>query len=82
VVVDDDVDVFNEEEVIWAVLTRTNPKRDVEFLKNVGYTVFATEFSNNKVVIDATKPLDKPFPVKFRVPPRVLDAVRPEEWID
>lgn len=82
VVVDDFVNVFNEEEVIWAALLMTNPKRDVEFLKNVGHTVFATEFRNNKVVIDATRPLDKPFPAIFRVPPEVMEAVKPQDWID
>ncbi len=82
VVVDDFVDIYNEEEVLWAILTMTDPKRDVELLKNVGSTVFATEFSNNKVVIDATRPLDKPTPIKFSIPQQVLEAVRPEEWID
>ncbi len=82
VVVDDFVDVYNEEEVLWAVLTMTDPKRDVEFLKNVGSTVFATEFSNNKVVIDATRPLDKPFPIKFNIPQKAMEAGRPEDWID
>lgn len=82
VVVDDFVNVYNEDEVIWATLLMTNPQRDVEFLKNVGHTVFATEFSNNKVVIDATRPLDKPFPSVFRVPPKVLEAANPEDWID
>lgn len=82
VVVDDFVDVYDEEDVLWAILLMTNPKRDVEFIKNVGSTVFATEFSNNKVVIDATRPLDKPFPVKFSIPAKVLEAVRPDEWID
>lgn len=82
VVVDEDVDVYNEEEVLWAALMMTDPKRDVEFLKNVGSTVFATQFSNNKVVIDATRPLDKPVPQKFRIPPKVLEAIRPDEWID
>ena len=82
IVVDEDIDVFNEREVIWAALTMTDPQRDVEFIKNVGNTVYMTELINNKVVIDATRPLDKPFPARFKIPPKALKAMRPEEWID
>lgn len=82
VVVDDDIDVFNETDVIWAALSMVNLKRDVNVIDNVGRSVFNTEMGYSKMIIDATRPLDKPFPVMFRVPGQALDAVRPEEWLD
>lgn len=82
VVVDDDIDVFNEQDVIWAVLNRVNPKRDVSFIEDGGYTVFTTEMGYDKVIIDATKPLHKPTSAMFRVPSRALETMIPENWID
>lgn len=81
VVVDENIDVYKDEEVLWAVLTMADPQRGVDLLRNVGTTAYSTAFRNNKVVIDATRPIDRPFPVRFRVPPEVLAAIRPAEWI-
>lgn len=82
VVVDENIDVFNEQDVIWAILTMVNPEKDVSYLKNVGSTVFTTAMGQNKVVIDATKPLDVPFPEMFKVPNKVMQAINPKEWLD
>lgn len=82
VVVDDDIDVFNEQEVIWAVLTMVDPYKDVTLITNAGSTVFTSEMGPHKVIIDATKPLSKPFPSTFRVPPAALETVNPKAWLD
>ena len=79
VVVDEDIDVFNEQEVIWALASYTDPSRDVDLVKN-SYNLFNTAAGYQKVVIDATRPLDYPFPEKFKVPDDVMAAIRPEEW--
>ncbi len=81
VVVDDDIDVFNEKEVIWAMVTMVNPDRDITYIRNL-YTMFTTAMGHNKVVIDATRPLDRPFPTLFKVPEQVLNSVKPEQWLD
>jgi UbiD family decarboxylase len=81
VVVDEDIDVFNEQEVIWALLTMVDPGKDVTYIKNLD-TMFTTAMGHNKVVIDATRPLDRPFPKIFRVPERALKEVLPEDWLD
>ncbi|MGH8801406.1 MAG: UbiD family decarboxylase, partial [Casimicrobiaceae bacterium] len=39
VVVDEDVDVFDEQEVLWAIYTNVDPSRDVDVLKNQ-YNIF------------------------------------------
>ncbi len=81
VVVDDDIDVFNEKEVIWALATMVNPERDVTYIRNL-YTVFTTAMGHNKLVIDATRPLDRPFPTMLKVPEQALKTVIPEQWLD
>jgi UbiD family decarboxylase len=81
VVVDDDVDVFHEEDVLWAVNTYVDPFRDVDVVGNVGRRSDRA-MDNHKILIDATRPSHVAFPTRLRVPQDALDAVRPEEWLD
>lgn len=59
IVVDDDVNVHNMNEVIWAVTTRTDPKRDVTLIENTPTDSLdpASPLLNlgSKMGIDATK---------------------------
>lgn len=80
VCVDDDIDPYNEEDVIWAVLAYTNPSRDVDLVHNL-YTVFTTGMGYRKAVIDATRPLDMAFPAKLRIPPAVMDRIKLDDWV-
>ncbi|BDU59908.1 hypothetical protein FLA4_03180 [Candidatus Rickettsia kotlanii] len=63
IVVDDDIDVRNWQEVIWAIATRSDPRRDTSFLDNspIDYLDFASPESGlgSKMGIDAT---DKIYP--------------------
>lgn len=68
VVVDDDINIFNEQEVIWAIITRLNLSRGMDMIKNMP--------RGDKILIDATKPLDIPFPEKNKVPDEVMDRIR------
>ncbi len=81
VVVDDNIDVFNEKEVIWAILTMTDPKRDITMVDNV-YTMFTTAMGHNKIIIDATRPLDRAFPECFCVPESAMQRIKINEWIN
>lgn len=78
VVVDSDVNVYDEKEVIWAVLTRTDPMRDVSLIANM-HSGFMTAMGHNKVIIDATAPLDRAFPAVIAVPEEVMKRVRLEK---
>ncbi|MHB8766656.1 MAG: UbiD family decarboxylase domain-containing protein [Deferrisomatales bacterium] len=78
-VVDEEIDLFDEREVLWALASYTDPSRDVDLVKN-SFTLFNTAAGFQKVVIDATRPLDYAFPERFKVPDAVMAAVRPEEW--
>lgn len=75
IIVDEDVDVFDEQEVLWAVYTYTDPSRDVDVLKNQ-YNIFHSAAGSQKVIIDATKPLDTVSPAKIRVPPAAMDRIK------
>jgi UbiD family decarboxylase len=61
VAVDEDVDVFNEEEVLWAMATRMSADRDVfiipkDFMNRLDPT--ASDGTTAKMAVDATAPLD------------------------
>jgi len=73
VVVDDDVDVFNEQDVIWAAVTRARFDEDINFLKGMP--------RSDRVIIDATVPLNEPFPRKAVVPREALEGCVLEDWI-
>ena len=73
VVVDDDVDVFNEREVLWAVGTRTHWDRDLDVIREVQN--FRGWLGDSVAVVDATKPLEGEFPIRNRVPPEAMRRV-------
>ncbi|MBI4320811.1 MAG: UbiD family decarboxylase [Chloroflexi bacterium] len=80
VVVDEDIDVFNESDVVWAILTCTNPKRDVNFVENA-FNFFTTAMGHGKMIIDATRPLDIAFPAGIKVPDDAMARIKLEEWL-
>jgi UbiD family decarboxylase len=62
VVVDDDVDIYDMDDVWWAILTRVDPARDVQFIKR-GWAGPLDQAAhpddrglNSRMVIDATRP--------------------------
>ena len=52
VIVDDDVDVFNEREVMWAVATRVHWDKDIEIIREV--QSFRGWLGDSVAIIDAT----------------------------
>ncbi|OLO25224.1 hypothetical protein BTR23_25230 [Alkalihalophilus pseudofirmus] len=62
VVVDDDIDIFDTNEVLWAILTRAEPSEDIEILKKgwsskvdpLSYPK-GKHFYNSRMVIDACR---------------------------
>jgi 2,5-furandicarboxylate decarboxylase 1 len=82
VVVDDDIDVFDEPDVLWAMHTYVNPDRDIDLVRNVGESVFTTALQRGKVIIDATRPSDVAFPSRFNVPDEVMQRIKLDEWLE
>ena len=69
VVVDDDIDVTDLDEVLWAMCTRVDPERDIELLREC----------LSSPLEPIIPPERKSYPVIARV---VIDAARPYEWRD
>lgn len=85
VVVDSDVNIYNEEEVLWAIATRVQADQDVDIIKNVkGNTLDPSQTDNimtAKMIIDATRPLQRPFEARVEVPKTVMVKTRLEDFI-
>lgn len=81
IVVDSDVDPFNEEDVMWAVATRVQPDEDVDIIKNVkGNNLDPSvrgDLLSSKMIIDATKPVGRPFEERLAIPSEAMDKVKP-----
>ncbi|HXK27514.1 MAG TPA: UbiD family decarboxylase [Candidatus Binatia bacterium] len=89
VVVDDDIDVFNDAEVLWAIGTRCHFERGLTLipamagpggLNPVGYEFHAdgskTPVMISTLIVDATKPAPPtPYPPRAGVPKEVLDRI-------
>ncbi len=86
VVVDQDVDVFDDRQVNWAIATRCQPDRDITIIANVrgsdldpstredGYTA--------KWGVDATaKPSLAAYTPRHRVPPEVWKRISPKDFL-
>lgn len=73
VVVDDDVDVFNEREVLWAVATRTHWDKDLEVIRKV--QSFRGWLGDAVAIIDATRPLNEKFPRRNEVDEEAMKRV-------
>ena len=67
IVVDEDIDITNMEEVLWAVCTRTDPATSIDFIRRA----WASK------VEPMLRPDDPPFNSRA-----IIDACRPYEWID
>jgi UbiD family decarboxylase len=70
VVVDDDIDVYNEREVLWAVATRTHWDKDLEVIRKIQN--FRPWLGDAVTIIDATRPRGVNFPERNAVPADAL----------
>jgi 2,5-furandicarboxylate decarboxylase 1 len=93
ILVDDDIDVFNEKQVLWALSTRFQAHEDLIVMPNcIGSHLIPTAYDitklkhgvmETKLIFDATKPAPPtPFPIKAEVPPAIAENINPEEYIE
>jgi 2,5-furandicarboxylate decarboxylase 1 len=89
ILVDDDINVYNDQEVMWAVGTRFRPERDLviipEWSGPGGLNPLQYDYHEDgtktprmmaAMIMDATKPLPPAaFPPRVQVPPEAVDAV-------
>ena len=91
VVVDEDVDVFNEADVMWAVATRAVADRDVSIIANATGQRLNPSAHNesgagrgymvSKMIIDATKPVDSPFSTRIASNKELWQKMQLEEYL-
>ncbi len=87
VVVDDDIDVTNLEQVIWAMCTRADPERSIDFVKRawsgpLDSAIHPDEKGfNSRALIDATRPWEwrDKFP-KVNAPSPEVEKKAREKW--
>jgi 2,5-furandicarboxylate decarboxylase 1 len=74
IVVDEDVDIYDMEDVMWAVATRVRAERDVLMVPGVKSAVIdptsdPTSFTVTKMGIDATAPINEEFAQRLMILP-------------
>lgn len=88
VAVDEDVDIFNDQEVLWAIALRTQPNRDFFTISEcMGSPLDPTVGLNgdrpltSRMGIDATKPYGLPFSEVCEVPLDLLKKIKVEDYL-
>ncbi len=80
IVVDDDIDVFDESDVLWAVATRMQPDRDLVVISgSLGALLDPSADERGvtaKLGIDATRPFGEPFAEKLVMSPERMAWAR------
>jgi 2,5-furandicarboxylate decarboxylase 1 len=80
VVVDDDIDVFDEAEVLWALATRMQADRDLVVIGgSLGAMLDPSADDRGvtaKLGLDATRPFGREFPAKLVMPPEKMAWAR------
>ena len=84
VIVDDDIDIFDEERVLWAISNCFQADRDLVVIANAQGSELDPSAGpggvNAKMGLDATKPLEG-FPPELRVPEEVMKRIRLEDFL-
>ncbi|MBI4286733.1 MAG: UbiD family decarboxylase [Chloroflexi bacterium] len=94
IVVDDDVDIFNEEDVLWALATRVSFDKDVAVVPDMAAGVLNPRSHSEsadekgvsrggvmaKTIIDATRPVNLPYPTRITPPPDLWQSMKLEDY--
>ena len=91
-VVDDDINVFNETQVLWALAMRFQADRDLVTLPNIlGSHLHPTSYGFNrrekgsmetKLIFDATKPLPPyDFPIEAKAPTEIMKQIDLQKYV-
>jgi 2,5-furandicarboxylate decarboxylase 1 len=86
VVVDEDIDLYDDEEILWAIATRSQWNKDLMVLPGMMGTRLdpsAEDVSTTKGGIDATKPVDPhSFPKRISIPDSVMNRIKLEDYLE
>jgi UbiD family decarboxylase len=94
VVVDEDVDIYDDRKILWAMMTRTQADRSffvvpgsyISRVDPTGYPPWQMGNTGDRLLstrlgIDATKPLDPAFPEVAEPPRNLLDRLDLREYL-
>lgn len=85
VVVDGDIDPFNEGEVLWAMSTRCQPSEDIDIIRKVRSSPLEPSipynYEGSKMIVDATLPKRENFALRTKVPQKALDCIQLGDYI-
>jgi 2,5-furandicarboxylate decarboxylase 1 len=91
VVVDDDIDIYRDEDVLWAIATHCEADRDLTVIANVmGAHLNPSAYGeirhqhgnmNSKLIIDATRPATLPFAERIQPPADAWARIRLEDYV-
>src|SRR5919106_2107638 len=85
-VFDDDIDVFNPTDILWAIATRVQPHKQISILQPLFRGNFLDpslldEIKTSGMIVDATKPLDRPFSPVSKCPDEAMARIKLEEYV-
>ncbi|MFQ5852974.1 MAG: UbiD family decarboxylase [Candidatus Binatia bacterium] len=83
---DDDIDVYNPTEILWALATRVQPHLQVSIIPEImrGPIIdpsITDGFKTSAMIIDATRPLDRPFSPVSKCPEEAMARVMLEKYL-
>jgi len=91
VVVDEDIDVYDEEEVLWAVSSRVEGDSDISLIPGcVGAILDPTAYDETRykrgqmttrMIIDATKPVGLPFATRITPPKELWESMNLDDYL-
>ena len=85
-VFDEDIDVYNPTEILWAIATRVQPHLQVSIVKQImrGSLIDPSMVDARKtsvMIVDATKPLDRPFSPVSKCPDDALARIKLKDFV-
>lgn len=86
-VFDEDIDVYNPTEILWALATRVQPDKQISIIKDImrGNMLDPSlrhDIKTSAMIVDATRPLDRPFSPVSKCPDEAMARIKLEDYID
>jgi 2,5-furandicarboxylate decarboxylase 1 len=83
---DDDIDVYDPTEILWALATRVQPHRQISLIPQImrGPLIdpsMDAGIKTSAMIVDATRPLDRPFSPVSSCPDDALARIRVEDYL-
>jgi UbiD family decarboxylase len=85
-VFDEDINIYDPTEILWALATRVQPHRQISILNDIMRGSLLDPSMDHPrrtsvMIVDATKPLDRPFSPVSKCPDEAMARVKLEEFV-